>query len=40
MSMSTTIHKTSIINKATKLGNNLVIAAYSIIGPNFKIGNK
>ena len=39
MSMSTTIHKTSIINKATKLGNNVVIGAYSIIGPKVKIGD-
>ena len=39
MSMSTSIHKTSIIDKAAKLGNNVVIGAYSIIGPKVKIGN-
>ncbi len=37
--MSSTIHKTAIIDKKTNLGKNVKVGPYSIIGPNVQIKN-
>ena len=37
--MKNTIHKTAIVDKKIKLGNNVAIGPYSVIGPNVQIKN-
>ncbi len=37
--MNNNIHPTSIIHESCEIGKNVIIGAYSILGPNVKIGN-